>query len=207
MTGRATVASHNGHALVALDRRLQRRCLLRRGIWVAGTAIAVALVAALACRALFADQAQEGLGFGFDPPPGGVRTAWETLSVNLEVASLCFFGAFSASHVGPAEWRRARSRRVAALYCGLVIFYDLAIGLIYLANVVLVGISLGAYGGRMVRALLPHGPVELSAFSLAVAVYLVARQRGIGLVPALRAGMAVVGLLVVAAALETWGAG
>lgn len=206
MTGGTALASQNGHALAALDRRLQRRCLLRRGIRVAGTTTAIVLAVALACRLLFAEQAREGLAFGFDPPASGVRTAWQTLSVNLQVASICFCGALTVCHLGQTLGRRAESWRVL-LYCAAVVVYDFTIVFVYVANVVIVGVSLGAYGGRMVRALLPHGPVELFAFSLALGVYLVARQRGIRLVPALRAGMAVVGLLALAAALETWGAG
>ena len=36
------------------------------------------------------------------------------------------------------------------------------------ANVIVVGASLGAYGTRMVLAALPHGPVELGAYALAL---------------------------------------
>ena len=36
------------------------------------------------------------------------------------------------------------------------------------ANVIVVGASFGAYGTRMLRAALPHGPVELAAYSLAL---------------------------------------
>ena len=45
------------------------------------------------------------------------------------------------------------------------------------ANVIVVGASFGAYGTRMVRAALPHGPVELAAYSLALALYLQGRTR------------------------------
>ena len=42
---------------------------------------------------------------------------------------------------------------------------------------IVIGASLGAYGTRMVRAALPHGPVELAAYSLALALYLQGRDR------------------------------
>ena len=45
------------------------------------------------------------------------------------------------------------------------------------ANVIVVGASFGAYGTRMLRAALPHGPVELAAYSLALALYLQGRTR------------------------------
>ena len=45
------------------------------------------------------------------------------------------------------------------------------------ANVIVIGASFGAYGTRMLRAALPHGPVELAAYSLALALYLQGRRR------------------------------
>jgi len=45
------------------------------------------------------------------------------------------------------------------------------------ANLIVVGASLGAYGTRMLRATLPHGPFELAAYSLALALYLQGRRR------------------------------
>ena len=35
-----------------------------------------------------------------------------------------------------------------------------------------VGASVGAYGTRMLRAMLPAGPIELAAYALAASVYL-----------------------------------
>ena len=45
------------------------------------------------------------------------------------------------------------------------------------ANVIVVGASLGAYGTRMVLAALPHGPVELGAYALALSLYVQGRDR------------------------------
>ena len=42
-----------------------------------------------------------------------------------------------------------------------------------------VGAAIGAYGTRMVGAMLPHGPVELAAYSLALALYLHGRRRAL----------------------------
>jgi hypothetical protein len=44
------------------------------------------------------------------------------------------------------------------------------------ANVVVIGASFGAYGMRMMRAALPHGPLELAAYSLALALYIQGRR-------------------------------
>ena len=51
------------------------------------------------------------------------------------------------------------------------------------ANVLVVGAALGAYGERMVRAMLPHGPVELAAYALALALYLQGRSRALPAAP------------------------
>lgn len=45
------------------------------------------------------------------------------------------------------------------------------------ANVIVIGTSIGAYGARMVRAVLPHGPIELAAYALALALYLQGRHQ------------------------------
>src|SRR5947209_7232998 len=45
------------------------------------------------------------------------------------------------------------------------------------ANILVVGASLGAYGSRMIRAVLPHGPVELGAYALALALYIQGRDK------------------------------
>ena len=68
----------------------------------------------------------------------------------------------------------------------------------------MVGAALGAYGTRMVLRALPHGPVELAAYSLALALYLQGRRRDL---PAAvrghgRRGVSVA-LLALAAVLET----
>ena len=72
------------------------------------------------------------------------------------------------------------------------------------ANLIVVGASFGAYGTRMLRAALPHGPVELAAYSLALALYRQGRTRAL---PA-RHMLAVVALsvatLALAAVLETY---
>ena len=72
------------------------------------------------------------------------------------------------------------------------------------ANTLVVGVAIGAYGLRMVRAVLPHGPVELAAYTLAIALYLHGRRRAL---PARQMAATIatsVTLLAVAAVLETF---
>jgi len=72
------------------------------------------------------------------------------------------------------------------------------------ANAALVGASIGAYGLRMVRAILPHGVVELAAFSVVIAVYLQGRRRPLPARHILLAAAAGTVLLAAAATLETF---
>ncbi len=202
MSAGATLASRNGRGLAPLEQHLQRRTLVRRGAAVAAATVVCVLAVAVTCRVLFAEQAREWLSFGFNPPAPKLRTALETFSVNVQLAAGCLFFASSV-----ALGRECQATFEIVVYRVSCVMYDLILGAVYVGNVLIVGVSVGAYGLRMVRALLPHGPVELFAFSLALAVYLVARERGVGLSAALRVGLTVVVLLALAAALETWGAG
>jgi hypothetical protein len=72
------------------------------------------------------------------------------------------------------------------------------------ANVIVVGASLGAYGIRMVTAVLPHGPVELAAYALALALYLEGRKRRLALAHILGIATLSVTTLALAAALEAF---
>ena len=72
------------------------------------------------------------------------------------------------------------------------------------ANVVVVGASLGAYGARMLRAALPHGPVELAAYSLALSLYIQGRRRPLAIGHVLGVAALSVSGLALAAILETF---
>jgi hypothetical protein len=72
------------------------------------------------------------------------------------------------------------------------------------ANALIVAASLGAYGSRMARAMLPHGPFELAAFALAMALYLQGRRRVLPIRYVVTSGAVSAVLLVVAAGLETF---
>lgn len=72
------------------------------------------------------------------------------------------------------------------------------------ANVIVVGASLGAYGVRMVRATLPHGPVELAAYALALALYLEGRTARLGPKHILAMATLSTAALALAAMLETF---
>ena len=69
---------------------------------------------------------------------------------------------------------------------------------------IVVGASFGAYGTRMVRAALPHGPVELAAYSLALALYLQGRTRPLPIRHVLAVAALSVSVLALSAVLETF---
>jgi uncharacterized membrane protein SpoIIM required for sporulation len=76
---------------------------------------------------------------------------------------------------------------------------------VVLLNVVLVGASVGAYGARMVRTLLPHGPLEVLAYSIAISAYANARMgRRQHWGDLVLAGGACLVMLAVAAMVETY---
>ena len=72
------------------------------------------------------------------------------------------------------------------------------------ANVMVIGVSFGAYGSRMARAALPHGPIELAAYSLALALYFQGRHRVLPARHILTVAVLSTALLAAAAALETF---
>jgi hypothetical protein len=81
---------------------------------------------------------------------------------------------------------------------------ELALAGAITANVLVVGGAVGAYGERMVRAMLPHGPIEVAAYSLALALYLQGRRRPLPAVRTAGTIAASVALLALAALLETF---
>ena len=93
----------------------------------------------------------------------------------------------------PGRARRTLQSLGEAVLCGLAA-----------GNTVLVGAGLGAYGSRMARAMLPHGPVELAAFALALALYLQGRGRALPVRYLVTTGATSGVLLAAAAVLETY---
>jgi hypothetical protein len=71
-------------------------------------------------------------------------------------------------------------------------------------NVLVIGAAIGGYGTRMLVAMLPHGPVELAAYSLALGLYVRGRGRALPTGGIAIVACASVALLALAAALETW---
>jgi hypothetical protein len=153
---------------------------------------AATIVAALAAAAVWAgglaDETRRALRFGF----GGLeRTPGEAASIalyNARVAGGTLLCAIVAPHVS----LRAR-RAIFLLLCTVLACCASA-----------VGVAIGAYGSRLIRAVAVHGPVEFSAFALAGGAYMQACKQGLSRreLAAITAGTGL--LLIVAAVLETY---
>jgi hypothetical protein len=142
----------------------------------AGTAgaitIAVVLIA-LVVRAGFAASARRWLAFPFAGIPASPGEAASIFIHNLRALAAVWGMLLIAQSGYPA----ARNGQPGVVHRTLRRLGEAPLGAAIAANVIIVGASFGAYGTRMVRAGLPHGPVELAAYSLALALYLQGRTR------------------------------
>lgn len=147
-----------------------------------------------------ADVVRDALDFPFSGVPNHLGDALDILASNA-----CLFGvalglcAVVQSLQGYVKQAPLRlSRRAVAVLC------DFSLAVLVAGNLLVVGAAVGAYGWRMVKALLPHGPVELAAFALALTLYARARRGTLALRGA--ANTAVLGglLLALAALIETY---
>jgi hypothetical protein len=163
---------------------------------VAATLTIACGVIALVVYLWFAVAARRWLAFPFAGIPARPSTAAIILSRNLRALAAVFgllliaqSAYWNAAGAEPGPAHRTLRRLGEALL-------GAAVG----ANLVVIGASFGAYGTRMVRAALPHGPVELAAYSLGLSLYLQGRRRPL---PA-RSVVAVLALSVFALALAAF---
>jgi hypothetical protein len=147
-------------------------------------AIVVHVIAASGARAL--------LGFAFPAGAHGPGAAWGIFTGNLRLAMAPLAGALMLALAD--RDRKGRKAGRALL--------DAILTIVVAVNVGIVGAGFGAYGARMIRYTLPHGPIELAAYSCAITVYLTARTGRLQIRAAWVLTAATVLLLAVAAVLE-----
>jgi hypothetical protein len=141
-------------------------------IRIAIVMLAVASLVGLTVGLVAAEAFRTWLGFTF---PRADTAAGEVLAIladNLRLLAAILVAcvvAQLAREVSPGTRAERATRAVVAL-C------DAALIAVAAVHVFLVGAGVGAYGGRMIVALLPHGPVELAAYSLALALYVGSRR-------------------------------
>jgi hypothetical protein len=141
---------------------------LQLGGGISALALLAAAIVAISCPA----DARHALDFPF---PGVRPTLANAASIFANNAKL-MLASLALALVVQAPLLEDRRRPAPQWHRALVRGCDTLLALPVAANATLVGAALGAYGGRMARALLPHGPVELAAFALALTVYLEARR-------------------------------
>jgi len=104
---------------------------------------------------------------------------------------------------GLVLWRDPTLPRWARMLFGVFeALVSLAICVEIASNIANIAIALGGYSTRTALWLAPHGPLELSAYALALGVWAQALRRKLGAGLAVRAGVLSVMLLALAAAVE-----
>ena len=163
----------------------------------AGILAATVAIAALV-HLVAAAPARDFLAFTFPGVPARLGEAAAIFTHNARITG----AAIGFALVNQAPWlidpdAPARHRRVTAL-CDLVVVGVAAQSLVVSAA------ALGAYGDRMVAAIMPHGPLELVAFSLALCLYVQSRRERLAPARALALLTASLTVLAVAALVETF---
>ena len=172
----------------------------RSALAVAGGLTLAALAVATVVRVGWAAETRRLLGFAFTGVPARLETAVSIFAGNARLLA----AVFAAILVAQSPWLAGRDARRGPVMTALVAAVDTVLTLAVAVNVALVGAALGAYGNRMAVAMLPHGPLELAAYALALALYLHARRGPIAARHVLAAGSVCLGGLALAALLETF---
>jgi hypothetical protein len=143
-----------------------------RTVLIVSAAIsAVALTTAVAVRVTCAAAMRDTLAFPFTGVAPRLSEAGAIFANNARLMG----AVFALAIVVQSPWlddsvTQPRRHPVLVRFC------DTLLMLVAGANVLFVGAALGAYGQRMARAMLPHRPVELAAFAVALTLYLDARR-------------------------------
>ena len=171
---------------------------VRLALVIAGLLAIAAGMVTVVVRLSFAGAARHWLAFPFTGIPAELPVAAEIFLHNLR--ALAAVGGLLLI----AQSRHWSSRPAGRIHLAVQCLGEILLTAAVLANVIVVGESLGAYGGRMLRAALPHGPVELAGYSLALALYIQGRRRALPTRHVLAVAGLSVSLLAVAAVLETF---
>lgn len=171
MTGATTAASAMALTPYAADEATRLTATARLAMRIAaGLTIAVCAVA-LVVGLAFVSLARRWLAFPFAGIPASPGEGAAIFGHN--VRALTAIGGLLLIARSP-HWA---GRTPGAIHRTIQCAGEALLAGAAVANVIVVGASLGAYGVRMVRAALPHGPVELAAYSLALALYVEGRRR------------------------------
>jgi hypothetical protein len=164
-----------------------------------GLMIAVFLVG-FVVRVGFAGRARQWLSFPFVGVPSRPAEAASIFLHNLRALS-AIGGLLLVAQ--SAHWNTG-DRQLGPIQRMLQRVGEALLAAAVAANVIVIGASLGAYGLRMVSAALPHGPVELTAYALALALYVQGRHRRLPMGHIVAVGSLSAATLALASLLETF---
>jgi hypothetical protein len=172
--------------------------LARLTVAVSAIATAGTLMVAAAVHIVMATPARNWLGYTFRGVPARLDVAIGIFANNgrviLGVLGLLLVDQINARTTGgPTPIQRVLMTGGELILTGVAA-----------ANMLVVGAALGAYGQRMVKAVLPHGPIELAAYSLVVGLYVEGRRRPLRAAHLTKVTLTSLALLAVAALLETF---
>jgi Stage II sporulation protein M len=165
---------------------------------VAVLAFAGVLIVAAIVHVAMAARVRAWLGYRFPGLPARSNVAVEIFTHNARA----ILGVFGLLLVAQLATRRPEGPGLAQR--PILAGAELILAAVIVANILVVGAGLGAYGERIAEAELPHGPVELAAYALALALYLQGRRRALPVRHLAKVGAATVALLALAAVLETF---
>lgn len=188
--GRGNVSGHSP------DLECSPQATAALALRVAGGLLAAIVLTAAVVRLVACAPARRWLDYPFTGVPATAREAAAIFAHNAR-ALLGLFGLLLI-----AQSAARNPGRPSRVQLALRAIAEVILSGVLAANVFVVGAALGAYGTRMVRAMLPHGPVELAAFAVAIALYLQGRTRPLPARQLLVAGAGSAGLLAGAALLE-----
>jgi hypothetical protein len=173
---------------------------LGRAVALAAAVTLVVALAAATVHVLWASGARTLLDYRF---PGVPDEASEAAAILVNNARKLggLLGLVAILQAGYLTRGRDRCRAPATV---LTAGCDLIFAALLAGTVGAVVLGLGGYGGRMVRAVLPHGPVEVVAFAAATVLYLDARRGPIAARRASLLALVSLALLALAALLETY---
>lgn len=147
---------------------------LRIAVIVYAASTTVVLIVAIAAAIAFSDGVSAWQDVPFPELPKTLGEAGSILLHNGRILLAAVGAALAVnapwlSRAGeplPRGWGWKSTRAL----CDVVLVLGVA------RNLLTVGVGLAAYRERMALAILPHGPVELAAFSCGLALYLLARR-------------------------------
>ena len=174
----------------------QRREVLGVAAGLTGATLAVAAIVRIAAAA----DVRRALAFPFAGIPAQLDAAAVIFANNARLLA----AAFAAVLVAQSPWLAGRDASRGPVAAALLAAVDASLVLAIAVNTILVGAAIGAYGTRMIAAVLPHGPLELLAYSSALALHLRAHHGPLASRQILTTAGGCLAVLALAALLETY---